>query len=27
VPLLISLALVTLFPTISTWLPHAVLGR
>src|SRR5512136_419369 len=27
VPLLISLGLVTLFPTISTWLPNAVLGR
>jgi len=27
VPLLISLGLVTLFPTISTWLPNMVLGR
>jgi TRAP-type C4-dicarboxylate transport system permease large subunit len=27
VPLLISLALVTVFPTISTWLPSMVLGR
>jgi tripartite ATP-independent transporter DctM subunit len=27
VPLLISLGLVTLFPTISTWLPTVVLGR
>jgi len=27
VPLLISLALVTVFPTISTWLPSIVLGR
>jgi TRAP-type C4-dicarboxylate transport system permease large subunit len=27
VPLLISLVCVTLFPTISTWLPNAVLGR
>jgi tripartite ATP-independent transporter DctM subunit len=27
VPLLISLALVTVFPTISTWLPSMILGR
>ena len=27
VPLLISLGFVTFFPTISTWLPNAVLGR
>jgi TRAP-type C4-dicarboxylate transport system permease large subunit len=27
VPLLISLVLVTVFPTISTWLPGLMLGR